>query len=105
MGNAERVAREHLQIVAAGDYGAVAANVTSDYFNHRSADEPVEARQRGPEGLKATMRWLHRAFAEMRFEFHDVAVNGNLVTMPCAMTSAWRSNWDGYRPALGTSRA
>ena len=49
MGDAERVAREHLSIVASGDQGAVAANVTSDYFNHRSADEPIEARQRGPK--------------------------------------------------------
>lgn len=53
-----------------------------NYFNHRSADEPIEARQGGgPEGLKATIRWLHRAFADMRFEFHDVAVNDNLVAL------------------------
>lgn len=81
MGDAERLAREHLRIVAAGDQDAVATNVTSDYFNHRSADEPIEARQKGPEGLKATIRWLHRAFTDMRFEFHDVAVNDNLVAL------------------------
>lgn len=81
MGDAERLAREHLRIVAAGDQDAAAANVASDYFNHRSADEPIEARQRGPDGLKATIRWLHRAFADMRFEFHDAAVNGNLVAL------------------------
>lgn len=75
------MAREHLRIVAAGDQDAVSANVTPDYFNHRSADEPIEARQRGPAGLKATIRWLHRAFADMRFEFHDVAVNDNLVAL------------------------
>ena len=81
MGEIERVAREHLRIVAAGDEAAIAVNVTSDYFNHRSADEPLDARQRGPDGLKGTIRWLHRAFSEMRFEFHDVAVNGNLVAL------------------------
>lgn len=37
----------------------------------------MEARQRGPEGLKATIRWLHRAFTDMRFEFHEVLVAGD----------------------------
>lgn len=48
----ERLVREHLRIVAATDFDAVDRNVTSDYFNHRSADEPMETRQRGPDGLK-----------------------------------------------------
>lgn len=77
----ENLAREHLRIIAAGDKDAVAANVASDYFNHRSADEPIDARQRGPDGFKATMRWLHRAFTDMRFEFHEAAVNGNRVVL------------------------
>jgi hypothetical protein len=78
---AERLAREHLRIVADGDQDAVARNVTADFFNHKSADEPMDARQPGPAGMKATIRWLHRAFADMRFEFHNVAVNGNLVAL------------------------
>ena len=73
---AERLVREHLNITASGDTDAVGANVTSDYFNHRSADEPMEPRQHGPEGLRATIRWLHRAFAEMRFEFHGSTHRG-----------------------------
>jgi predicted ester cyclase len=73
----ERLVREHLNITASGDIDAVEANVTSDYFNHRSADEPMETRQHGPEGLRATIRWLHRAFAEMRFEFHEVLIVGD----------------------------
>jgi predicted ester cyclase len=78
-GTAERLAREHLHLTARGDFDAVEANVTSDYFNHRSADEPMETRQRGPEALKATIRWLHRAFADMRFEIHEVLVDGDRV--------------------------
>jgi hypothetical protein len=70
------MAREHLRIVAAGDESAVPANLTADYLNHRSADEPLAARQPGPDGLNATMRWLQRAFADMRFEVHEFALNG-----------------------------
>lgn len=64
---AEALACEHLHILAAGDMQAAAVNVTQDYFNHRSADEPLEARVRGPSGYAATIRWIHRAFADMRF--------------------------------------
>ncbi len=73
-GAAERLVREHLNLTARGDLEAVEANVTSDYYNYRRADEPLETRLRGPEGLKATIRWLHRAFTDMRFEFHEVLV-------------------------------
>jgi len=81
IGEAERVAREHLRIVATGDENAVKKNVTPDYWNHRSNDEPMEARQRGPAGLIATMRWLHRAFAEMKFEIHEALINGDRVAL------------------------
>ena len=81
VGRAEHLAREHLRIFAAGDLNAVAANVTADYLNHRSTDEPLEARVRGPEGFKATLRWAKRAFADMRFEVHQVAIVGDVVAL------------------------
>lgn len=81
IGEAERIAREHLRIFASGDFNAVATNVSANYFNHRSADEPIEARKRGPDGFKATIRWAHRAFTDMQFEFHDVAINGDLLAL------------------------
>jgi predicted ester cyclase len=74
---AERLVREHLNLTARGDLEAAEANVTSDFFNYRCLDEPMEARQRGLEALKATIRWLHRAFTDMRFEFHEVLVAGD----------------------------
>jgi ketosteroid isomerase-like protein len=73
----EDLVREHLRIVATGDFDAVDSNVTPDYFNHRSADEPLETRHRGPEALKATIRWLHRAFTDIRFVVPEVIVDGD----------------------------
>ena len=81
MNEIERLAREHLDIVAAGDEQAIQRNVSADYWNHRSADEPPDTRQRGPEGIKATMRFLHRAFTEMRFEIHRAAFDGKVVAL------------------------
>lgn len=74
---AEQLVREHLNLTARADLDAVDANVSSDFFNHRCADEPMEALQHGPNGLRATIRWLHRAFTDMRFEFDEVLVTGD----------------------------
>ena len=81
MTEAEKVAREHLRIFAVGDEAAVAANVSLDYVNLRSLEEPAATRVPGPEGFKATIRWAHRAFKDMRFEFHQAVVNGDLVAL------------------------
>jgi predicted ester cyclase len=73
----ELLVREHLNLTACADFAAAEKNVTADFFNHRCADEPMDTRGRGPEALKATIRWLHRAFTDMRFEFHEILVVGN----------------------------
>lgn len=80
-GDARRIAVEHLEIVARGDLDAVEGNVTEDFLNHRSAQEPLETREPGPAGLKATIAWLERAFTDMRFEFHEVIVDGDRVAV------------------------
>ena len=76
-GAVERLVREHLELTARGDLAAADRNVSADFFNHRCADEPMDTRGRGPEALKATIRWLHRAFSDMRFEFHEILVAGD----------------------------
>jgi ketosteroid isomerase-like protein len=83
-GEAGRIAVEHLEIVARGDLEAVDGNVTEDFLNHRSAQEPLESRERGPAGLKATIAWLQQAFSDMRFECHDVIVDGDRVAVYAA---------------------
>ncbi len=37
----------------------------------------MDTRQRGPDALRATIRWLYRAFTDLRFEFHEVLAVGN----------------------------
>jgi hypothetical protein len=81
MNDAARIACEHLHIVAEGDEEAIVRNVSADYFNHRSADEPPDTRQRGAEGIRATMRFLHRAFSDLRFEVHHIAQGGSIVAL------------------------
>jgi ketosteroid isomerase-like protein len=73
----QRLMREHLELMASGDLTAADRNVSVDFFNPRCSDEPMDTRARGPQALRATIRWLHRAFADMRFEFHEILVSGD----------------------------
>lgn len=53
--------------------------VADDHINHMAADEPPACAEPGPGGFLATSAWLRSAFAELRFEELDVAVNGDQV--------------------------
>ncbi|MBA3801263.1 MAG: hypothetical protein H0X18_19695, partial [Geodermatophilaceae bacterium] len=66
----QHAAHENFRLIEDHDLDAVAANVTGDFVNRRSADEPMAARTPGPEGMAATVAWLNRAFADIRFEIH-----------------------------------
>jgi phenylacetate-coenzyme A ligase PaaK-like adenylate-forming protein len=57
-------------------------NVTADFLNVRSADEPLAARQPGPDGLRATSLWLRQTFAELRFEIHDIMIQNDPAADP-----------------------
>ena len=39
--------------------------------------EPLPARGRVPDALTATATWLRRAFSDIRFEIHEVALTGD----------------------------
>ncbi len=71
---AERLVREQFRIIETGELDLADTNVTPDYVNHRSVHEPLAARSGGPEALKATAGWLRRAFSDLRFDIHDIAV-------------------------------
>ena len=85
MHDIEVVVREHFRIVAEGELEAMDDNVTADFLNIHSADEPLAARQPGPDGLRATSLWLRDTFADLRFEIHEIVIQHDriaaLVTM------------------------
>jgi len=74
---ADRLVREQFAIIETGDLDLAARNVTPGYVNHRSAHEPPAARVGGPKALAATATWLRRAFSDLRFEIHEIAVVGD----------------------------
>jgi predicted ester cyclase len=74
---AERLVREQFRIIETGEFDLADTNVTAGYVNHRSVHEPLAARAGGPKALIATARWLRRAFSEIRYEIHEIAVVGD----------------------------
>jgi predicted ester cyclase len=74
---ADRLVREQFRIIETGELALAATNVTAGYVNHRSVHEPLAARAGGPAALAATATWLRRAFSDLRFEVHEIAVVGD----------------------------
>jgi predicted ester cyclase len=81
----ERAARENFRLIEDFDLAAVSANVTADFRNERSVDEPLAARTPGPDGMRATVEWLNRAFTDISFDIHDVVEQHGLLAVRVTM--------------------
>jgi predicted ester cyclase len=84
-GDVARLARANLQIVASGDIGAVAANVSDDFWDMQGGDTPAARRGHGPDAFAATVQWLHRAFTDVHFDTHRVLVDGDRAALYVTM--------------------
>jgi predicted ester cyclase len=67
-----------------------------DFLNHEAKDEPPASRQRGPAGAYATALWLRDAFAELRWEIHEMVAEGDLVAVHCTMSGRHVRTFIGY---------
>ena len=85
--NAETVALRQLELMASGTLGDFETVVHRDAVNHEAKDEPPECRQAyGPAAVHATARWLQHAFADLRWEVHEVIAERDVVAVHCTMS-------------------
>ena len=75
-----------------------------EFLNHEAKDEPPAARGRGPAACWATAVWLREAYADLRWEIHDVVVEGNLIVVHCTMSGRHVGSFVIY-DAKGVKRA
>jgi predicted ester cyclase len=75
-----------MTIMASGDLGELAQVVHPEAVNREAKAEPPACRGRGPAAFAATAHWLRSAFAELEFDVHDVAADGDLVVVHCTMS-------------------
>ena len=74
-----------IHLMGDGTLEELAAVIHPDCVNREAKDEPPATRGRGPAAMHATAQWLRGAFAELRWEIHDVIVQGDLVAVHCTM--------------------
>jgi predicted ester cyclase len=54
--------------------------------NHESKDEPPATRGTGPDAIRATAAWLQAAYADLRWEVHEVVAERDVVAVHCTMS-------------------
>ncbi|MDN5765873.1 MAG: ester cyclase [Humibacillus sp.] len=54
--------------------------------NREAVEEPPGCRGTGPAAFLATARWLHAAFADLRWEVHTVLQDGETVVIHTTMS-------------------
>lgn len=74
-----------MQIMADADLADFEAVIHPDAVNREASIEPPDCRGRGPAAFHAAARWLRAAFADMAWDIHQVAAEGDIV----AVHSTW----------------
>ena len=67
-----------------------------EFLNHEAKDEPPAARGGGPAAAYATGLWLRDAFADLRWEIHEVVAEGDLAAVHCTMSGRHVRTFVGY---------
>ena len=79
------IALRSIQIMADGAPDDFADVVHPEFFNHEQRDEPPQTRGLGPQRAVGVARWLRSAFADLRWDVHDVVAEDDLVVVHCTM--------------------
>lgn len=85
-----------LDIMAQGRYDDFEAVVHPDARNREDVDEPPASRGRGPAAFYATAMWLRGAYADLRWEIHDVVADGDLVAIHATMSGRHVHTFVGF---------
>ena len=94
-----------IQIMADGTPEDFEAVFHPDARNREAVDEPPATRGRGPAAFYATALWLRGAYAELRFDVHDVVAEGDLVAAHATMSGRHTGTFVGYGADARPARA
>jgi ketosteroid isomerase-like protein len=83
---AKALAIRSMQVMVDGTPAEFDELVHPDAVNREGKDEPPAARGRGPAASYATALWLRAMFADLAFEVHEVAQEGDLVVVHNTMS-------------------
>lgn len=77
--------RRAYRALESGDLTDVAEYIAPEWHNREAAAEPPAAREPGPAGFAATVRWLRTAYSQLRIVEHQAIVEGDLVVSHVTM--------------------
>jgi predicted ester cyclase len=77
--SAKAIGRRVIEMMADGTREEFDELVHPEFVNHEAKDEPPGSRGRGPEAAHVTALWLRDAYADLRWDVHDVVAEGTLV--------------------------
>ena len=82
------------EIFPAADTEALAEVVHADVVNH----ELPPGLPQGLQGIQQVMLWLHRAFADLRYDIHKVIAEGDIAVVYCTMHGRHVGEFMGVPP-------
>ena len=68
-------------VFADGELPDFEALIHPEAVNREASSQPRACRGRGPAAFYATGLWLHSALADMRWDIHEVAADGDIVVV------------------------
>ena len=74
------LAVEALHVMSTEDRAQFARLIHPEATNREAIAEPPGCRDAGPDAFLATVRWLHAAFSDLRWEVHDAVEDRDLVS-------------------------
>ncbi|MEV8373585.1 ester cyclase [Kribbella sp. NPDC056861] len=75
-----------LHLMGDGTLGEFRGTIHPDATNREAAAEPPATRGHGPEAYYATALWLRDAYADLKWEVHDLVAEGDLVVLHTTMS-------------------
>ena len=84
------------RVMADGTLEDFEAVVHPEARNREDVDEPPASRGRGPPSFYATALWLRDAYAELRWDIHEVVSEGDLVVLHATMSGRHTGTFVAY---------
>jgi predicted ester cyclase len=96
----EDLARRSFKLIETGDAELAEAIIAPGFVNQEAEDDPEDEGRglAGPAGFLATGVWLRAAFADLRFEDLELAVDGDTVFAAATMTGRHIGSFQGIAP-------
>jgi predicted ester cyclase len=90
------IALRSIEIMATGTREDFAEVLHPEFFNHEQRDEPPATRGPGPDQTYGVAEWLRTAYADLRWDVHDVVAEEDLVVVRCTMSGRHVGDFVAY---------